>query len=45
MNILVNLLRYFLLTIASTKAPIAYLIDVIMIEKSIIIGHTWDIEV
>ena len=42
MSILVNLLCCFMLVIASTRAPIAYLIDVIRIEKSIMLDHTYE---
>ena len=40
MNILLNLLCCFMLTIASVRALSAYSIDVIRIEKSITLGYT-----
>ena len=40
--IIVNLLRCFMLAIASVRAPIAYLIVVIRIEKPIMLDHYID---
>lgn len=40
-----NLLCCFMLALTSEKAPIAYLIDVIRVEKSFMLGHTKEIGV